>query len=188
MADGSLKPNGRLVLTESAKDKQHLEIFAKFIDCPMYGDNASCKGKIYPQYRVAAMNVKWAKLFRSKFDFNHNKTLNPPKTVHFNNTSLFLSFLIGYIDGDGSINKQSGRQDCIIRIQVHSGWQKLLQLWINELVRIAEVPFQIVKINKRGYTFVALANQKLVLFLKKQAVKLPVLNRKWDLITGESLQ
>jgi hypothetical protein len=189
MADGHLQENGRLKLCLAIKDKIHLEKFADFISCPIHIYSSKVKCKRNSNCQVSVMDKKWAKLFSKKFDFNHNKTINPPKNLKFINSDLFLSFFIGFVDGDGCINKQWGRQDSILRVKVHSSWQSTLQGWVNMLYSFVDIETKHwvvpqVIINNQGYAQFAIANSDVLRFLKEAAVglQLPILERKWNRI------
>ena len=189
MADGSLEPKGRLKLSLAIKDKEHLEKFAALVDCHIYFITAKLNQKEYPQCCIHIMDTKWAKIFSKKFDFSPVKTTIPPKNLKFNSPDLFLSFLIGFIDGDGCINKQWGRQDCILRVKVHSSWQAILQGWVNILYSFVTVETKHWKIpqviiNNQGYAQFSIANSDVLKFLKEAAIRmhLPVLERKWNRI------
>jgi hypothetical protein len=189
LADGSLRKNGRFQLSVAIKDKQHLEKFAKFIDCPVHTYFVKLNNKEYPQCEIRIMDKKWAKAFSNKFDFSHIKTITPPKNLKFETSDLFLSLFIGFIDGDGCINKQSGRQDCILRVKVHSSWQSTLQNWINILYSFITIETKHwvipqVTINNQGYAQFAIANSDVLKFLKYSSnrLQLPRLERKWNKI------
>ena len=189
MADGSLEKRGRLKLSLAIKDKEHLEKFAKLINYPVHTYLVKTNGKDYPVCEVHVMDVKWAKIFSKKFDFSSIKTITPPKNLKFETPDLFLSFFIGFVDGDGCINKQSGRQDSILRVKVHSSWQSTLQDWVNMLYSFVTIETKHwvvpqVIINNQGYAQFSIANSDVLKFLKEATIRLqlPVLERKWNRI------
>jgi hypothetical protein len=68
---------------------------------------------------MGVMHKEIVEQIQIKFNIQENKTINPPKYIVPNNY-LGLSLIIGFIDGDGNINKQYKRQDGLIRIKCHS--------------------------------------------------------------------
>ena len=89
-------------------------------------------------------------MIKEKYDIQYekykkSKTYNPPSLGIFKNMSddLFLSFLIGFIDGDGSIykSKKNGRS---IIITSHKNWSPILEYWVYRLQKIFKV-----KLNKK---------------------------------------
>ncbi len=187
MADGHIAPRKRLTLALATKDRGHLEKFAKFID---YNQVVQRK----TAYWLEVMDKDKLTKVVEKFDFKERKTYNPPNiTIEDNN--LFLAFLIGYVDGDGYIGKQTGRQDCSLRIKCHASWKDTLSVWFDRLYVLAGIETlnkastnkTKIKINKQGYTSVMTGNQKILAFLKKATIdlNLPVLKRKWDQVSLE---
>ena len=94
---------------------------------------------------------------------------------------LFLSLLVGFIDGDGCIRKQTNRNDCFIQLKGHSAWLSLFQAFEVRLNTIYNSTTNSAKINNAGYAYFGISNSK-ALELKKviEYNQLPVLNRKWN--------
>ncbi len=104
-ADGSINiKNKSLKLAISEKDSEHLIKF-----CEYFGLNYSYEkyrnsfDTISRNVRTDVMDKEIITLLINKFDFKKSKTYNPPNNLKIQNDDLFTSFLIGYIDGDGSI-------------------------------------------------------------------------------------
>ena len=58
-----------------------------------------------------------------KFNIKNNKTYEPMELNNYSfNKELLFSLIIGFIDGDGCINKVYKKQDCNLRIHLHSSW------------------------------------------------------------------
>jgi len=173
MADGSF--NGyRLVLELGLLDSKHLQKFAKFI----------AYNKVIKNNRLAVMDTKPIKLLRKKFNIQNNKTIHPCNLTNIKDNNLFISWAIGFMDGDGGIYKQIGREDCQLKIKTHVSWKENLQLISNRLSKIAKVPPPVVRINSYGYATLNLCNSILLKYLKNKIneLHLPILDRKWSLI------
>lgn len=125
-ADGCVQRDGRFTLSCAAKDKQHLDKFSKVIGVKtkkvykaatheehlyVSGCNEQC---VYPK-------------IMTKFDLRHRKSHNPPVFKKLldglqNDEQNLKIWLIGFIDGDGTI-----RQDGRCTIMIHKSWKKILQ-------------------------------------------------------------
>jgi hypothetical protein len=177
MADGSFVGN-RLKLGLSSKDNTHLKKLYKYLECEntIHEDNISCSFSIMDSHSVP--------LLKKKFDIKKKKTYNPPKTINWMVDYLKYAFIIGFIDGDGSIRKQHNREDVILRIKVHKNWFNII-LEISTFISQG-CNLEVVQPNndKYGYVNINLANNILLKSLKNITIKynLPVLNRKWSLI------
>ena len=85
---------------------------------------------------------------------------------------MFCLF-IGFIDGDGSIQKQTNRPDCKITVKCHKSWSSVLSLFNSN-----------VKETKDGYSYISFTKTSVIKEFKQKAIqfKLPLLKRKWDLV------
>lgn len=177
MADGTLVGN-RLKIGLSIKDEDLLNRLYKFLGCTnsIYKTDISCEFSIMDSYTIP--------LLRNKFDINQRKTYNPPKSLLWMDDDLLYSFIIGFIDGDGAILKQTNREDPNLRIKVHSNWLTILNEISMFVSTKANVNVVEARINNKGYANVNLSNHVLLKSLKKKALelKIPYLNRKWSLI------
>ena len=166
LADGHFE-NGRIKFYLGIKDKDQIKKFANFI---------KWNGKI-----GSGISVKHTEIVEElckKFDIKHNKTYEPPKTVLNHNKELLKYLVIGFIDGDGNIEKKYKRKGCFIRIKIHASWENILK----EFCEIIEYDSTHVKINKQGYAILYISNSATVIKLKKESIKIPVLKRKWNKI------
>jgi len=177
MADGHFSEN-RLKIGLSSKDSEHLYKLWEYLGCHnvFYKDNTKCEFSI--------MDSKTVPLIKKKFDINQRKSYEPPKTINWIPSHLKYAFIIGFIDGDGSIVKQSGRDDALLRIKLHSSWLGIL-LEISQFIS-EDSNVKLVKptINKQGYANLNLANNVVLKKLKNYTIEynLPVLERKWVMI------
>lgn len=194
MADGSIQhtsgnnKRNTIKLVQSKKDRAQIEKYASFIKCQhIY------TGRGYVQ--VSSGNNTLIPQIVNKFGFVPRKTYNPCRLVwiHGVRDDLFLSFLVGFIDGDGYIQRQSGgRVDAQIQVKVHGSWLKNLQMMSDRLHRISNVPATKVKIviQRGGYVSVGryalfIISNSIVLRMLKLTVKrlrLPAMERKWNMI------
>lgn len=157
----------RQSLSISTKDLEHLQKYAKFVESSVRIHKSVCT--------VSVQDKFYTPKICKKFDIKQNKTYNPPTFVQNNKN---ISLLIGYIDGDGSINLQYKRNYPILRIKCHSSWID----WLTNFANILNVtsPY----INNKNYCVWNICNQKVLLALKQHAIKrdLPIMYRKWKLV------
>lgn len=172
LADGHFE-NGRVNFHLALKDSDQVKKFANFI---------KWSGNFYDRVELgigfAAKHTEVVEELCKKFDIKQNKTYNPPKTILNHDKELLKYLLIGFIDGDGNIEKQYKRKDCFIRIKIHASWENILK----EFCEIIEYSSTHVKINKQGYATLCISNSATVIKLKKESTKIPVLKRKWNKI------
>ncbi len=184
LADGYMdKDSGQIVVCAAVADKEHLLKYAEYL-------NAKVKIYFYkfnkisePQEtaRVGVGDIINAKIIETKFDWKNNKTYNPPEIKILSETldtyEKFLSYLIGFIDGDGCIEKKQ----LICRIVNHASYLEVYNYFINKCVE-----YDIIKtktrprINGRGYAdfcFPKSAVMKLKKFIDSSS--LLILDRKW---------
>lgn len=180
LADGHISNNSRINLSISIRDLEHLEKFAKYVECDnISSDDVMCK--------VSIQNKDICLKLCNKFGVKSNKTYEPMNlsTYSFDKELLF-SLIIGFIDGDGSINKVHKRQDCNIRIHLHKSW-------LNNLIFIEEFLYDYFSLNKNkiystigsdGYSILTLSDNNIITKIKKECLilKLPIMERKWSKI------
>lgn len=180
-ADAYIAKNNRVSL--AIKDKIHLYKFAKFVEWKGKIQVVKVRtkvGKINRYYCVRFMDRDLVKELRDKFDFNNTKTLKPPRWIPSKIKSLRSSYAIGFIDGDGSIKRQSGRRrDSVITIKCHMSHKNL----ITEIVRILTGNKEKCS-NHSGYAHIGIYNSEDIKRIKIRALglKIPLLKRKWDVI------
>jgi len=182
-ADGHIDRNKRLQVTLAIKDSEHLKKLANFLETQNYKEHA----KEYPSCSVTIQDPIIVEEFSKKFDFSANKTTTPPK-IDWLAGDLFLSFLCGFIDGDGCIKKQTGRKDCVLTIKGHSSWINNYLFFEKQVYVESKIEKHRDKwtthINSCGYVETYFSDRKILNFLKKKAIKLklPILDRKWNKI------
>ncbi len=165
MADGHFSNNGQLQINLSIKDLEHLKKFAKFVEYK--------KELIKPSIDIGYGEIK--KWLIDKFNISNNKTCNPCILTNMFNDSFF-SFIIGFIDGDGHINKRG-----YLTIVCHKSWLNNLNYMVKYL---KNGNYTGGKINKSGLALVTLTDIKRMNEIKSKIedLKLPVLTRKWERI------
>lgn len=177
LGDGYINKN-RLTLTLAVKDKNHVKKFAKYIKCPNLREITRTNA-----YSVSAMDSVNVPKIIKRTGWNQAKTYNPSKYRPSIKDSIPI--LIGLIDADGTIGKQSGRQDCVIRFHVHSLWLDFFTHLHKQLCKHLRIDFAKPYIAKHdGYMVWNIANKVTKQFLYNYSItnELPVLNRKWKLL------
>lgn len=159
LADGSLSKKGQLTLSCCVENKNHIEHFASFVNSRVKIEKESTSGyKIGKPYcRVAIASKINSQKLTDKFGFYNRKTYNPPPIEKYCDIEqdLFLSLLVGFIDGDGTIRQTSSRgkrrNACAIRIKLHKSWLVFLTMCCDRLNAIIQMDLPSPKINKQGY-------------------------------------
>lgn len=183
-ADGSIKKNNQLVISLGFKDKHHLEKLTILLNSKLRIGTAVANNKKYPIVTTSAADMFLMPKFAEKFNFKKNKTYNPPD-LHLifaeKNKDLLLSFIIGYIDGDGCINNE-------IRIDGHYSWLQFHKFIFNTFNNLNKLTCSPPKLNKRNYSHLYLP--KIVAqFLKSKIIELslPAMERKWNSVNLQPL-
>lgn len=177
LADGSIC-NNRLTITLHKKDLCILEKFAKYIK---YKGNI----KHYGDYiTICIMDSIIIPLIKEKFSISKRKTYNPPdvnKYINISNDKL-MSLLIGFIDGDGCIQKQYKRNDISCTIKGHISWINFISLLNKILSDLSDTNYNSCFITKCGRYYDLFLNTEKSKLLKQYGLdfSLPVLKRKWD--------
>lgn len=187
IADGHMR-DGKIALTIGRPDTHHLKRFKQFIGRADWNDDPHCDVNGNP--RVYASDVQVVPRLMSKFGIEPRKTYHPSFPVDADD-DLFYAALIGFIDGDGSICRLSGRVDCNIRLRCHLNWMSML----SEISRrvcldcgadvVSARPVDVGKTGRGNrYAEVCWSNSIIVNHLKRKVsdLSLPALDRKWDRI------
>jgi hypothetical protein len=182
-ADGCFLNNRRINLTLSIKDKDHLIAFSVFV-----GSRSILYCEKTKSVCTSIQDIRSVPRICQKFDLKPNKTEKPISFIP-SKQELFLSWLVGFIDGDGHIRKQYNRDDSIIIIKLHSSWISVLNKIHTKLEKIYNIKMTPPKINNSGYSYLAIANSIAVNGLKNFALgsNINFLKRKWGVI-NESFQ
>jgi hypothetical protein len=164
IADAHISNKNNIQLNISLKDEEHLENLRNFLnyDIKKYYSNKTKSVRIILSDKETILKIK--KLYKWK----SNKTENPVKIKHLCETDLdFL--LLGIIDGDGHINKESQ-----ITIKSHKSYNNFLSFLLSKYDIKS-------KINKEGLSIIHINKIEICKKLKKLAIynNIPVLQRKW---------
>ncbi len=173
VADGHFSLTHRLSVVLSHEDKDHLQKLCLYLNC----DLKVFRNTVY----LRVMDTITVPKITEKFRISNKKTYNPIKNLILEETFL-ISFLAGFIDGDGYITFQHGRQDSRIEIKLHSSWYEWLLDFNEQLLQVLKINGSVSK--NKNTSKVSLANQDLLHLLKKKCIELelPILQRKWDKI------
>lgn len=173
LADGHFEEK-RLSVSLSSKDFKHLQKFKEYLGIPLnIGTSFSkIKDKKYEYCKISVMDSSTIPLLKQRYCISNTKTYDPPTILNISEDFLFCLF-IGFIDGDGCIQKQTGRVDSKITIKCHSSWKPFLKLFNED-----------VKETKDGYSYIHFTKTSTVRSFKEKAIlfNLPILERKWDII------
>lgn len=175
MADGYMSGK-RLKIALSEKDAQHLQKFVDFLGHPRPVKVSRGIAEFSIQEPENVSNIM------SIFDINRNKTYEPPDSLpSYSNPDCLPSFLIGFIDGDGTITYQTGRETVVLRTVSHG-------LWLNYLKCLSEATkFGKVTVRSDGYVQLASHKHNDIVKLKQFAKSrnLPILDRKWNRVNDD---
>lgn len=174
LADGHFSGK-RLKLALSKKDYEQIKKFADFISLRQINEDSV-------SYNISIQHDSIYELIK-KFKISNKKTNNPPDFRNIKG-DLFLALLIGFIDGDGSIQYQTNRKDCQLSIQIHNSWLETLNFFSLNLHSLIGIPYQKAIINSRGYAYLNISNSIVLKFIKRNALRLnlPIMERKWNKI------
>lgn len=185
LADGHINNKERIKVEISIKDVEHLKKFKNYIET----DKISINDK---NCRLLFQNKEICPKLCDKFDILSNKTYNPPNFSLYNfNKELIFSLIIGFIDGDGNINKLQKRNDCNLRIRLHKSWLSNLIFMENFLYQYFGIEKNNIlsKIGNDGYSTLTISNNILLKKIKNECISLdiPIMKRKWDKIDENRL-
>lgn len=163
MADGHFNKNNQIQINLSVKDLEHLQKLALFVEY---------KGKILkPSINIGFGKIK--KELNQIFNLSNDKTHNPCNLDELSGDNFF-SFIIGFIDGDGTITEKG-----YLRIKCHKNWLNNL----NKMIKfITNNDFNEGRINSEDLAIVQLTRIEYMKKIKNKILELnlPILKRKWD--------
>ena len=174
LADGHFSDKNRVVLSISRKDRDHLKNLRTFLNCDSKIRDHSFEwhGTEYDMSTLSIMDTNSASIIRCKYKIESNKTKQPPDLSSLSEVDKFC-VMIGFVDGDGSIQYQTSRTDCKISIKCHSSWLDNLRFLFGSS-----------RINSAGYAYHCTADNEIIRAWKRKALdlRLPIMQRKWDKI------
>lgn len=166
IADGHISKYNNIQINLNKKDINHLNKLKRYLKSDI---NLHVKGNVV---RAIFTDVPTIINLKNKFKWKSNKTKNPVDISNLSDEQLF-SLIIGFIDGDGSINNKS------ITVKCDKKWKNILNKFYYCLVgEYKEFNYvdncSIFYINKHEY----LKSIK----IKALSLSLPIMERKWDKI------
>lgn len=178
MADGHFSKLNDIKLTVSAKDLNHLEKFANLIGAKI----SNCKTVTYnnytsKSYSLAVRDVNTVSNLKIKYSINSNKTENPCDISQFNTYEKFLSWFVGFFDGDGCVLKNKIGRTNGLRIQIYHTWINNLKFICEQIKLYLNVDSR-VYIDSQGYArWVCFKNANIIV-KAIQNLNLPIMERK----------
>jgi hypothetical protein len=194
-ADGCVYKLSRLNLTLCGKDMVHLEKFKEDLNFEgrICKYNTKCKGKIYSACSININSEKLCADLEKNYLVKANKTGNIKFPTHLDDDFLF-SYVLGYIDGDGSfpIRKQTNKLICIqitAEVEFLKDSNRFLSVYLEE-------PAEYFTISSSGLGEVykkSRIQQRTVLEKIRKVVlenfdSLPLLRRKWNILYEADLR
>lgn len=189
MADGhfSLSGNSNIKVKISVKDEDHLKILANYLKVNINHSKTNDYGnyKCSDSCIISVADSKNIITLFEKLKIKSQKTYNPPDFSFLNTKDKFLSFLAGFIDGDGCITKRLETAN-MIRIQCHYSWLNNLNFFSINLKKYLNIDSKSF-IDNQGFSKFVLHSFNQLKKLKIELIKLdiPMLKRKWDIINHE---
>lgn len=187
MADGFISNSGELKICLSIIDLEHLKKIAKIIKSNIvirktktkYGNNEYCF--------ISCKDVVYGVIIKEKLNITDNKTVNAPSLSFIDGKDFFMSFLAGFIDGDGMIGFKGGNP-YLLRIMCHANWLDNLIFIKNRLLTYFNMNIT-VKLTKKNYSYLSISNASDILKLKTEfdKLKLPLMERKWGKINENTI-
>lgn len=182
MADGCLTRT-QLILSLEQKDREHLQKFSDYTGMQMqYIERKNDYNPIVPQrmWRVAMTSKYQLSIWNKMFSISGRKTYNPPDLSLFNkDREKFRAFIVGFIDGDGSISFSNKRG--YMGITCHSSWEKIFNDFQKYLLEYFGIKSTITR-PKEGLISIRISSHSHLLKLLEISKGLPVLDRKWEKI------
>lgn len=178
LADGSISNRGNLRIRLSVVDKAHLEKLGSVLGIKVTEYTYNTNFKEGRGCSLTCLDSINGPKILERLRVQSNKTKNPPTNLDFLTTDCqFISFLLGFIDGDGTVRKRYG-----IQVNCHAVMLPVFILFQERLAGLGIKSYS--KLDSRGYSLFTICTSADVLFLKNFAknYQIPILERKWDQI------
>jgi hypothetical protein len=184
MADGHFSKTYEIKLSLSAKDICIFEKFMKYID---YDANIKFSyGHTYGSYNsqnynsISIRDINTVKILIEKYSIVSNKTKSPCDISSIQDKEKFISWFVGFFDGDGCMMKDSKGKLSGMRIQIHHSWIDNLDLISKKLLNDFDIKSRSY-IDTQGYArWVCFGRENHMKFVDYvESLSLPYLDRKW---------
>lgn len=165
LADGHFSKKGIKVCL-SIKDVNHIIKLAQFLNCNVSKYNERCQIGVEDKHRI--------EILKDKYNIKTRKTYNPPDFSKLNLTDEErYDIAIGYIDGDGHIQK---RNNAIV-IKNHINWKP-----VHEWFQTFLIPNScLVKTTSENKSLIYIGVDNFIILRKViDKFNLPVMKRKWN--------
>lgn len=175
LADGHITKNNTIQINLNKKDIFHLEKLKSYLDSSI---NLRVKDNVV---RCTFTDVPTIIKLKNIFFWSTNKTINPIILPSLKDEQLF-SLVIGFIDGDGSINTKDSR--VTLTVKCHKSWKNNLEVFYNNLTGENK------KFNDSGdCSMFYISNFEILRSIKIKSLylNLPIMNRKWNKINCDRI-
>lgn len=177
VTDGYVSKEGELKIELAVKDYLYLKKLSDFLNTNIniYPPYKSSKPNSNGTCRIKIKDIKNGVKLRNLLGIEKQKSYNPINLNFINERKELLSFLGGYIDGDGTINKEGD-----IKIDAHINYKDFMFLFGDKLVTEKIIT---------KFTIITYADMVRISFPRKDGIKLkkmllelnlPIMVRKWD--------
>lgn len=186
MADGTFTGT-RLTVSISEKDRIHLDKLANYLQTTIalysHQGNSKLRIKPYNLVRISISDSSRIPRLREKYDIKFNKTYNPPSIdclkKTFDTKEKFISFFLGFIDGDGCISLNKRGYYYII-IDNHLSWYDVHKFMIDGLQSYGFYKGKTKPvITKKRYSRIQITGIFNSLREFAKSLDLPLMERKW---------
>lgn len=188
LADGHFNNKGHLIVTINEKDTNHLLNFSNYVGSTIMVLPAqkSTYG-IFNMVRTQVSNKPVIRQLTERLSIKSNKTYYPPDLTSLSDEELVPLF-IGFIDGDGCLSKHKIGGVVELKISIHSSWIPTLDYIVFRLnTLLGKEAFHSYLNPPKSRAIITCAQWPVLQYLKHKAIEnnLPIMCRKWDLVTEE---
>ena len=173
LADGHITKDKRVQINISTKDRLHiLKIIEHLGDVKVYENETRISVVLSDKITIDKIV--------SDFNWKSNKTKIPPTIPEWLNNDQLFSLIVGFIDGDGCINKKGG-----LSIKCHESWFFILEYFYTHLTN--EIKKSKIRDN---CSTIFISKYNILKGIKEQCISLnlPIMSRKWDRIKDKLLK
>lgn len=178
----------------SADDEDHLQLLCDYVESKMYTDKGANSGfnATTVFVRTQFRDKDSFEILVERFGLQPKKTYNPPtKLIRVLDTcsdDLFLSFMLGFFDGDGCIVSVPSQNSLTMRFQNHISWKFLLDFFEKRLYEVypyhktTTLTKELITRNGNHTAMLCLARYSLIEDIRNIGIRLelPLLTRKWE--------